>query len=83
MIKILLGLSLGLMIGAGCRYADIPVPSPPSIIGALLVVSITLGYVSMDRFLANRPDSPLLAPVDAPLTETGLGAPEREPGRDE
>ena len=29
MVKIVLGLLLGVAIGAGCRWFDIPVPSPP------------------------------------------------------
>ena len=32
MIKILLGLVLGFLIGAGCRWFDIPAPSPPTLI---------------------------------------------------
>ena len=30
MVKIALGLVLGLAIGAACRWFDIPVPSPPN-----------------------------------------------------
>jgi XapX domain-containing protein len=33
-MKIVLGISLGLLIGAGCRWFDIPVPSPPKLVGA-------------------------------------------------
>jgi len=53
-LKIIAGLALGFLIGAVCRWVDIPVPSPPTIIGALLVVSITIGYVTMDRYLGGR-----------------------------
>ncbi len=55
MIKIVIGLVVGFLIGAGCRYFDIPVPSPPVLPGALLVVAMTLGYTSTDRLL-NRKD---------------------------
>lgn len=55
MIRILLGLLLGLAIGAACRWFDIPVPSPPNIIGALLVVAMTIGYMATDRLLAPGP----------------------------
>lgn len=55
MIKILVGLVVGLAIGAGCRWFDIPVPSPPNIVGALLVVAMTIGYMATDRLLASRP----------------------------
>jgi XapX domain-containing protein len=40
---------LSFVIGAGCRYFDIPAASPPVIPGALIVLTMTLGYTSMDR----------------------------------
>jgi XapX domain-containing protein len=40
------GIALGLAIGFGCRWFDIPLPSPPNIVGALLVVSMTLGFLT-------------------------------------
>ena len=46
-----LGLLLGLAIGAGCRRLDIPLPAPPSIPGALLVVAMTLGWLAGDALL--------------------------------
>lgn len=49
--KVMLGLVLGLVIGAACRFFDIPVPSPPKLVGALLVLSMTIGYVTADRLL--------------------------------
>ena len=55
MIRIVAGIVLGLLIGAGCRWFDIPVPSPPKLIGALLVVAMTVGYIGADKFLADRP----------------------------
>lgn len=54
MLKIVAGIVLGLLIGAGCRWLDIPVPAPPKLLGALLVLSVTLGYVAVDRYLASR-----------------------------
>ena len=54
MIKIVIGLVVGFLIGVGCRYFDIPVPSPPVLPGALLVVAMTLGYTSTDRLLSQR-----------------------------
>jgi XapX domain-containing protein len=53
-MKIAIGLLLGFLIGVGCRYFDIPVPSPPVLPGALLVVAMTLGYTSTDRVLTRR-----------------------------
>jgi XapX domain-containing protein len=65
MIRIAIGFVLSFVIGAGCRYFDIPAASPPVIPGALIVLAMTLGYSSMDRrtaaqccgeTLASRPD---------------------------
>ena len=38
------GILLGLIIGIGCRRFDIPLPAPPRLVGALLVVSVTAGF---------------------------------------
>ncbi|WP_300530478.1 DUF1427 family protein [Maricaulis sp.] len=54
-MKIAIGLVLAFLIGVICRVADIPVPAPPALIGALLVVSMTSGFLLMDRHLARRP----------------------------
>src|SRR6202167_4735831 len=54
MMKVVIGLMVGFLIGAGCRYFDIPVPSPPVLPGALLVVAMTLGYTSTDRLLSRK-----------------------------
>jgi XapX domain-containing protein len=42
---------VGLLIGAGCRYFDIPSPAPPRLIGACLLVAMTLGFVAADYLL--------------------------------
>jgi XapX domain-containing protein len=52
--KIITGLFLGFLIGIGCRFFDIPLPSPPKLIGALVVLSMTFGYVGMDYLLARH-----------------------------
>jgi len=46
------GVLLGLAIGAACRWFDIPAPAPPSIVGALLVVSMTVGFLVADYVLS-------------------------------
>ena len=61
MSKIMMGLLLGFLIGVICRYFDIPLPSPTKLIGVLIVLSITLGYVGMDYLLAR----PAIAPRSA------------------
>jgi len=45
------GIVLGLGIGAACRWFDIPLPAPPKLVGALLVVMMTLGFVITDLLL--------------------------------
>ncbi|EKE75119.1 DUF1427 family protein [Gallaecimonas xiamenensis] len=51
----LMGIVLGLLIGAGCRWFDIPAPAPPKLMGALLVVAMTLGFIGTDALLAKAP----------------------------
>ncbi len=46
MMKALIGLVLGLMVGAGCRFFDIPSPAPPRLIGAGLLVAMTVGFLA-------------------------------------
>jgi XapX domain-containing protein len=51
MNDLLIALALGLGIGAGCRWFDLPLPAPPKLVGALLVLAMTLGYIGADRLL--------------------------------
>lgn len=61
--KLVIGLSLGLAIGLGCRWFGIPVPAPPMLQGALLVVAMTSGYQLVDRWLGRgRPLEPRNTP---------------------
>ena len=53
-MKSVIGLLLGFLLGAGCRWFDIPVPSPPKLAGALLIVAMTLGYMATDKLIAAR-----------------------------
>jgi XapX domain-containing protein len=53
-MKTVIGFILGTLIGVTCRYFDVPAPAPPKIIGALLVVSMTVGYLATDKLLATR-----------------------------
>jgi XapX domain-containing protein len=54
MLKIVAGMVLGLVIGASCRWFDIPLPGPPKLVGAFLVVSITVGYLATDKLIATK-----------------------------
>jgi XapX domain-containing protein len=51
-MKAAIAFVIALLIGAGCRWFEIPVPSPPKLIGALLVVTMTVGYLATDRLIA-------------------------------
>jgi len=51
MMASILGILLGLGIGATCRWIDIPLPAPPKLVGALLVVAMTAGFVGTDMVL--------------------------------
>lgn len=53
MLDALIALVLGLGIGVGCRWFDLPLPAPPKLVGALLVVSMTLGFV-LAAYVAGR-----------------------------
>ncbi len=53
-MKTAIGFWLGLCIGIVCRLAEVPLPAPPVLVGALLVVAMTLGYVVTDRFAQHR-----------------------------
>lgn len=52
--KLLAGIGLGFGIGLACRAGGIPAPSPPQLLGALLVAAMTTGYLLADRHLARR-----------------------------
>ncbi len=45
MLNALLGLVLAFAIGAGCRLLNLPLPAPPRLSGALLVLAMTVGFV--------------------------------------
>lgn len=53
-MKVAFGLLLAVAIGVACRLAGIPLPAPPMLIGALLVLAMTLGYVVTDRLTTHR-----------------------------
>ena len=53
-MRLILGFLLAFAIGAVCRLARIPSPAPQAIVGALLVASMSTGYVLTERCL-DRP----------------------------
>ena len=54
LLRTVLGFALAFTIGVVCRVSNIPVPAPPAIIGALLVVSMTLGFILVDTLMTRR-----------------------------
>ena len=67
-MKSLIGLLLGFVLGAACRWLEIPVPSPPKLLGALLVVATTVGYITVDRYLAKPAPATPAAVTDVRLS---------------
>lgn len=59
-MKTLIAVILALLIGAACRWFEIPVPAPPRLSGALLILAVTLGYVLTDTWISRR--GPLNSP---------------------
>ena len=52
--KIIWGLLLSFVVGFCCHLAQIPVPSPPVLSGALLVFMMSSGYWLVDRYQAAK-----------------------------
>jgi len=44
-MKLVLGFMVAFAIGAFCRLTRIPSPAPQAILGAVLVVTMSIGYV--------------------------------------
>ena len=59
----IIGLAVGFLIGAGCRYFDIPSPAPPRLIGAFLLVAMTLGFAVAGYLLSPGHSLALLTSV--------------------
>jgi XapX domain-containing protein len=67
MLKPILGILLGLLIGVFCRFFEIPLPGPPAILGAFIAVAMATGYTVTDRMLTSRkpPSAPSAAVTGA------------------
>ncbi|WP_299191266.1 DUF1427 family protein [uncultured Erythrobacter sp.] len=53
-MKIALSIVLALAIGTATRMFGIPLPAPPALVGALLVLAMTLGHLAADKQIARR-----------------------------
>lgn len=51
-LKLALGYVLAFLIGVGCRLLDIPLPAPTALLGALIVLSLTSGFLITDKLMA-------------------------------
>ena len=52
-MKSMIGIVLAFALGFSCRAFGIPSPAPPLILGALLVMAMTVGYIAVDRWMAS------------------------------
>jgi XapX domain-containing protein len=52
-MKALVGIVLAFVLGFACRAFGIPLPAPPMILGALLVMTMTIGYLAVDRWASS------------------------------
>jgi len=52
-MKSMIGTVLAFALGFACRAFGIPSPAPPLILGALLVMTMTIGYIAVDRWMAS------------------------------
>ena len=50
-MKPAIGVVLAFALGFACRAFGIPSPAPPLILGALLVMTMTVGYIAIDRWM--------------------------------
>lgn len=48
------GIGVALVLGAVIRYLKLPIPAPPTLWAALMVVGLTSGYLLMDHLLGGR-----------------------------
>jgi XapX domain-containing protein len=46
MIQPVAGITLGVAVGAGCRWFGIPSPAPPHVVGAVILIAMTLGFIT-------------------------------------
>jgi XapX domain-containing protein len=52
-MKPFIGIVLAFALGFCCRAFGISSPAPPLILGALLVMTMTIGYIGVDRWIAS------------------------------
>jgi XapX domain-containing protein len=70
-MRLIFGFLLAFVIGVVCRLARIPSPAPQAIVGALLVASMSTGYVLTERWLG-RP-SKMISSLSQPQIPLQFG----------
>lgn len=53
-MKILIAFVVAFGIGAGSRWTGVPSLAPQAIVGALLIVAMSTGWITADRFLTQK-----------------------------
>jgi XapX domain-containing protein len=56
-MRLIFGFVLAFAIGAACCLARIPSPAPNALLGSLLVVAMSTGYIVAEQALARQPHS--------------------------
>jgi XapX domain-containing protein len=67
-MRILIAFIVAFVIGAASRRTGVPSLAPQAIIGALLIVAMSTGYVSADRLLKRNPSPSATASVSTCAT---------------
>jgi len=68
-MRLILGFMLAFAIGAVCRLVRIPSPAPNALLGSLLVVAMSVGYIAAGRVLARSIHS---FPVSAHAAQSSI-----------
>jgi XapX domain-containing protein len=70
-VRILIAFILSFGIGAASRWTGVPSLAPQAIIGALLIVAMSTGWVTVDRVMAKKQPAAaaLLGKVDTGVRE--------------
>jgi len=53
-LKYLMSVLIAFCLGGACKFWNLPLPSPPILLGALMVLSMTVGYLVVDKYLENK-----------------------------
>src|ERR1700683_2599017 len=73
---------LAFVLGFGCRALGIPLPAPQMILGALLVMTMTIGYLAVDRWASSdRNGAGIRVGLRLPRTWNPVARTSNDPGR--